>query len=61
MIRPVDLERVVGELESEPFVGEQRREVLEARPVAGVVGGATVDVVDAQQRRVLLVAMPAGA
>ena len=37
-------------------IGEQRREVLEPRAVAGVVGRQAVDVVDPQQRGVLLVA-----
>ncbi len=38
------------------LVGEQRREVLEAAPVPGLLGVLAVDLVDAQQRRVLLVA-----
>ena len=55
--------RVVGQLQLELLVGEQRREVLEAAPVAGLLGVLAVDRVDAQQRRVLLVAAggPAGA
>ena len=43
-------------LELELLVGEQRGEVLEAGPLAGLLGIDAVDRVDAQQRRVLLVA-----
>ena len=43
-------------LEHEPFVGEQRRQVLEARPVPRCLGIETVDGVDLEQRWVLLVA-----
>ena len=54
---------VAGHLEVEPRVGEQRREVLEAGAVAGLLGVEARDRVDAQQRRVLLVVRrrPAGA
>ena len=48
--------RVVEELEPELLVREQRREVLEPRAVARGVGRHVVDLVDAQERRVLLVA-----
>ena len=48
--------RVVEELEAELLVREQRREVLEPRAVARAVGRHVVDLVDAQERRVLLVA-----
>ena len=60
MMRPVMSTVVVGELEAQLLVGEQRREVLEAGTLAGLVGRRAVDGVDAQQRRVLLVARPAG-
>ena len=47
---------LLGALEAQPLVGEQRGEVLEAGAGLGLVGGHAVDRVDAQQRRVLLVA-----
>src|SRR5262245_9431391 len=53
---PRDVGRVVGHLETELGVREQRSEVLELRPLAGGLGRHAVDLVDAQQRRVLLVA-----
>ncbi len=43
-------------LEPERLVGEQRREVLEPAAAPGLVGIDAVDLVDAQQGRVLLVA-----
>src|SRR5207253_8328030 len=45
-----------GLLEPQLLVGEQRRQVLEPGPAAGQLGILAVDGVDAQQRRVLLVA-----
>ena len=50
------LVRLVAELERQLRVGEQRREVFEPRAVARVVGRQAVDVVDTEERRVLLVA-----
>ena len=55
-IRAVMLRRVGGVLEREPLVREQRREVLEAGALAGLLGFLAVHEVDPQQRRVLLVA-----
>ena len=54
---------VARDLEAHLLVGEQRRQVLEAGPLARFVGSQPADRVDAQQRRVLLVAAgrPAGA
>ena len=52
-----DLARVVGELEPQPRVGEQRREVFEARRGARASSMRdVVDEVDAHERRVLLAA-----
>ena len=48
--------RVVGQLELEPRVGEQRGEVLEPGAGLRLVGGDAVDRVDLEQGRVLLVA-----
>ena len=56
MIRAVMLRRVGRVLEAQLLVGEQRREVLEPGPPLGRLGVATVDGVDLEQRRVLLVA-----
>src|SRR3546814_4660293 len=48
--------RVVGPLEGELLVGEERGQVLEAAAVAGLLRVDAVDRVDPQQRGVLLVA-----
>src|SRR3546814_13348069 len=48
--------RVIGPLEGELLVGEERGQVLEAVAVAGLLRVDAVDRVDPQQRRVLLVA-----
>ena len=55
-MRPVISCGLVGQLEAQLRVREQRREVLELHAVARLVGRHAVDLVDAQQRRVLLVA-----
>ena len=62
-MRAVRLSLSPRHLEVELRVGEQRGEVLEAGPVAGLLGVHARDGVDAQQRRVLLVVRrrPAGA
>src|SRR5690606_6691411 len=54
--------RVVVRLQRQALVGEQRRQVLEPAAVAGLLGVEAVDLVDAHERRVLLVAQrrPAG-
>jgi len=49
--------RVAGILEGQLLVGEERGEVLEPRPLLGRFGVATVDGVDLEQGRVLLVAL----
>ena len=51
-----DLAGIVGELESQPRVREQGREVLEAHTAARFVGRHPVDEVDAHERGVLLAA-----
>ena len=48
--------RIGGILEVQVLVGEQRGEVLEARPPAGLLGVGAVDRQHVEQRRVLLVA-----
>ena len=53
-IRPGHLERVVGQLEPEPLVGEQRSEIFEAGTLTRLVGRHAVDLVDPHERRVLL-------
>src|SRR4029077_20955524 len=51
-----DLLRIGRQLELQLGVGEQRREVLEARSDARVLGRQAADVVDPEERGVLLVA-----
>ena len=48
--------RVVGDLHAQLLIGEQRGQVFEARTTGRLVGRPAVDRIDAQQRRVLLVA-----
>ena len=62
-IRAVVFERVVLQLEAQPLVGEQRRQVLETRPLPGLVRGHPADRVDPQESGVLLAraCRPAGA
>ena len=56
MIRAVMLPGSAGILEVEVLVGEQGREVLEARPPASLLGVGAVDRQHVEQCRVLLVA-----